>query len=305
MENNHGHHAHAHAHALASYNKAFSIGILLNVLFVIIEAIYGMLGHSLALLADAGHNLSDVLGLVVAWTAIWLGKIRPSLKRTYGYKSSSILAALFNAVFLLIAIGAITVEAVQRFSTPEPVTGRTIIFVALAGIVINGVTALLFMSGEKADLNIKGAFLHMAADAGVSLGVVLAGIIILFTGWEWIDPVVSLVIALVILIGTWGLLRDSMNLALNAVPKGIELNEIRVYLQSLPTVREVHDLHVWGMSTTEAALTAHLVRTKIDDNDELLKSINEVLQKRFGIRHSTIQYEKGTYECELAPEDSI
>lgn len=305
MENNHGHHAHAHAHAPASYNKAFSIGILLNVLFVIIEAIYGMLGHSLALLADAGHNLSDVLGLVVAWTAIWLGKIRPSLKRTYGYKSSSILAALFNAVFLLIAIGAIAVEAVQRFSTPEPVTGRTIIFVALAGIVINGVTALLFMSGEKTDLNIKGAFLHMAADAGVSLGVVLAGIIILFTGWEWIDPVVSLVIALVILIGTWGLLRDSMNLALNAVPKGIELNEIRVYLQSLPTVREVHDLHVWGMSTTEAALTVHLVRTRIDDNDELLKSINEVLQKRFGIRHSTIQYEKGTYECELAPEDSI
>lgn len=305
MENNHGHHAHAHAHAPASYNKAFSIGILLNVLFVIIEAIYGMLGHSLALLADAGHNLSDVLGLVVAWTAIWLGKIRPSLKRTYGYKSSSILAALFNAVFLLIAIGAIAVEAVQRFSTPEPVTGRTIIFVALAGIVINGVTALLFMSGEKTDLNIKGAFLHMAADAGVSLGVVLAGIIILFTGWEWIDPVVSLVIALVILIGTWGLLRDSMNLALNAVPKSIELNEIRVYLQSLPTVREVHDLHVWGMSTTEAALTVHLVRTKIDDNDELLKSINEVLQKRFGIRHSTIQYEKGTYECELAPEDTI
>lgn len=289
----------------SSYNKAFLTGVVLNTLFIVIEVVCGMIGNSLALLADAGHNSSDVLGLLVAWTAIWLGERKPTRNRTYGYKSSSILAALFNAVFLLIAIGAIAWEAVQRFSAPAPVTGSTVIFVALIGLLINGITALLFMSGRKADLNIKGAFLHMAADAGVSLGVVIAGVIILITGWEWIDPVTSLLIAAVILIGTWGLLRDSMNLALNAVPKGIDLDEIKAYLQSIPTVVEVHDLHVWGMSTTEAALTVHLIRTATDDNDAVLKEIHESLHRRFGIAHSTIQIEKGTYVCELASEDSI
>ncbi|MTT30794.1 cation diffusion facilitator family transporter [Terrilactibacillus sp. BCM23-1] len=304
MGHNHGH-EHGHNHAPASYNKAFTIGILLNTLFVIIEAVYGIIGNSLALLADAGHNLSDVLGLLIAWVAMWLGNKKPSMKRTYGYKRSSILAALFNAIFLLIAIGGIAWEAIQRFGTPSPVTGMTVIVVAVIGIVINAITALLFMSGRKGDLNIKGAFLHMAADAGVSLGVVIAGMILLWTGWEWIDPVVSLMISLVILIGTWGLLKDSFNLALDAVPEGINLNEIKNYLQSIPTVIEVHDLHVWGMSTTEAALTVHLIRSEIKDNDVLLQKINKELHDQFDIEHATIQIEKGTFSCSLASEDSI
>ncbi|RYM06082.1 cation transporter [Sporolactobacillus sp. THM7-7] len=302
----HAHHLeYGHTHEPASYSKALLIGVLLNILFIVIEAVYGIIGKSLALLADAGHNLSDVLGLLVAWTAIWLGERKPTRKRTYGYKSSSILAALFNAVCLLIAVGVIAWEAIQRFSAPAPVTGSAVIIVAFIGIVINGITAMLFMSGRKGDLNIKGAFLHMAADAGVSLGVVIAGFIILFTGWEWVDPVVSLIIAAVILIGTWGLLRDSINLALNAVPASIDLDEIKAFLQAIPTVIDVHDLHVWGMSTTETALTAHLIRTEINDNDAVLKQINEALHNQFGIHHTTIQIEKGTYVCELASEDSI
>jgi cobalt-zinc-cadmium efflux system protein len=295
----------AHHHAPSNYGWAFGIGIGLNTLFVVSEAVYGLLGNSLALLADAGHNLSDVLGLVIAWVAVWLGKKVPTEKRTYGLRRSSIMAALFNAIFLLIAVGAIAWEAIQRFNSPAPVTGKTVIIVAIIGIIINAVTAFLFMSGRKGDLNIRGAFLHMAADAAVSLGVVIAGLVIIWTGWQWLDPVVSLIIAVVILIGTWGLLRDSMNLSLDAVPEGIEVAKIKEYLHALPFVIEVHDLHVWGMSTTEAALTVHLVRSEIDDNDTLLQRTCKELHDKFGIEHATIQIEKGTFNCQQAPSEKV
>ncbi|WP_251555079.1 cation diffusion facilitator family transporter [Neobacillus muris] len=298
-------HGHGHSHAPASFGFAFGFGIILNTIFIVVEVIYGILGDSLALLADAGHNISDVLGLVIAWIAVWLGKKAPSNKRTYGFKRSSILSALFNAVFLLVAIGAIAWEAIQRFSSPQPVAGKTVIIVALIGIVINGLTAFLFMSGRKNDLNIRGAFMHMAADAIVSLGVVIAGFVILWTGWQWLDPVVSLVIVVVIFIGTWGLLKESFNLSLDAVPEGIDISKIKDYLKNLPTVLEVHDLHVWGMSTTEAALTVHLIRSGIEDNDELLQKLTKELHDQFGIEHATIQIEKGTFSCSLQPEGSI
>jgi len=300
----HGGHGHHH-HTPANYGFAFGIGITLNVIFIIIEVIFGLLGDSLALLADAGHNLSDVLGLVIAWIAVWLGKKAPTTQRTYGFKKSSILAALFNAVFLLVAIGAIAWEAVQRFSTPAPVAGKTVIIVALIGIVINSLTAFLFMSGRKSDLNIRGAYLHMVADAVVSLGVVVSGFIMLWSGWQWIDPLVSLVIAIVIFIGTWGLLSESLNLSLDAVPDGIDVNKIKNYLNLLPAVIEVHDLHVWGMSTTEPALTVHLVRSDITDNDQLLERVCKELHDQFGIEHTTVQIEKGTYTCSQASADSI
>lgn len=308
MGHNHSHehsHGHGHSHAPANYGFAFGFGIVLNTIFIIVEIIYGILGDSLALLADAGHNVSDVLGLIIAWIAVWLGKKVPTKKRTYGYKRSSILAALFNAVFLLVAIGAIAWEAIQRFASPAPVEGKTVIIVALIGIVINGLTAVLFMAGRKSDLNIRGAFLHMAADALVSLGVVIAGVIILWTGWQWIDPMVSLAISIVIFLGTWGLLKESINLSLDAVPEGIDIIKIKEYLSALPTIIEVHDLHVWGMSTTEAALTVHLTRSEIDDNDALLQKLTKELHDKFGIEHATIQIEKGTYNCSLQPEETI
>lgn len=302
----HGHdHGHHHHHQPANYGFAFGCGITLNVIFILIEVIYGIISDSLALLADAGHNLSDVLGLVIAWIAFWLGKKAPTSKRTYGFKKSSILAALFNAVFLLVAIGAIAWEAIQRFSSPAPVAGKTVIIVALIGIVINTVTALLFMSGRKHDLNIRGAYLHMMADAVVSLGVVISGFIMLWSGWQWIDPLVSLIIAIVIFIGTWGLLSESLNLSLDAVPNGIDIDNVNRYLKNLPTVMEVHDLHVWGMSTTEPALTVHLVRSEITDNDQLLQQLNKELHDQFGIEHTTIQIEKGTFNCAQASVDSI
>lgn len=296
---------HRHAHGPASFGKAFAIGISLNIFFVIVEVIFGIKGNSLALLSDAGHNLSDVLGLVMAWIAILLGKKRPSEKRTYGFKSSSILAALFNAVFLMAAMGGIAWEAILRFRDPSPVTGTTVIVVALIGIMINGITALLFVTGRQGDLNIKGAFLHMAADAAVSLGVVIAGILILWSGWTWIDPAVSLIICLIIAISTWGLFRDSIELALNAVPRGIHIHAIMEYLGSLPGVTDVHDLHIWGMSTTETALTVHLVRTETDDHDSFLQMVDQHLHDQFGIEHTTIQIEKGSYNCSLAPFETV
>ncbi|PLT31378.1 cation diffusion facilitator family transporter [Peribacillus deserti] len=302
----HGHsHGGHHHHEPANYGFAFAFGIGLNTIFIVIEVIYGILGDSLALLADAGHNLSDVLGLIFAWIAVWLGTKAPTNKRTYGLKRSSIMAALFNAIFLFVAIGAIAWEAIQRFSSPAPVAGKTVIIVALIGIVINGLTAFLFMAGRKNDLNIRGAFMHMAADALVSLGVVIAGFIIMWTGWQWLDPIVSLGIAVVILLGTWGLLLESVNLSLDAVPEGIDLNKIKTYLERLPSVIEVHDLHVWAMSTTEVALTVHLVRTEIDDNDEIIQRATKELHDRFAIEHATIQIEKGTFACSLAPADRI
>ncbi|AVD56533.1 MULTISPECIES: cation diffusion facilitator family transporter [Heyndrickxia] len=301
----HGHGHQHHHHEPAQYGKVFAAGIGLNILFVAVEAIYGFFSDSLSLLADAGHNLSDVLGLIIAWAAVWLGKKLPTKKRTYGYKKSSVMAALLNAIILLIAIGAIFVEAVQRFAHPEPVAGKTVMIVAVIGIVINTITALLFMSGRKTDLNIRGAFLHMAADALVSLGVVIAGAIILFTGWEWVDPVTSILIAVVIFAGTWGLLRESADLSLDAVPAGVDAGAIKTYLEQIPTVLNVHDLHIWGMSTTETILTVHIVRSQIEDNDQLLEKLEKELHDKFGIEHATIQIEKGTYVCGLAPDNKV
>ncbi|GER69089.1 cobalt transporter [Weizmannia acidilactici] len=303
MSNSHEHHH--HHHHPARYGKAFAAGIGLNTVFIIIEAVYGFFSDSLALLADAGHNLSDVLGLIIAWAAVLLGKKLPTKKRTYGYKKSSIMAALLNAIILLIAVGAIFLEAVQRFAHPQPVAGKTVMIVAVIGIVINAATALLFMSGREHDLNIRGAFLHMASDALVSLGVVVAGAIILITGWEWLDPVVSILIAAVIFAGTWGLLREAVDLSLDAVPAGIDTDEIKAYLENMPTVLNVHDLHIWGMSTTEAVLTAHIVRSQIEDNDALLEKLEKELHNKFGIEHTTIQIEKGTYACGLAPDHKV
>lgn len=307
MAHDHGHGG--HNHAPANFGKAFAIGIALNLGFVIVEAVYGRLSHSLALVADAGHNLSDVLGLFLAWGASVLAQHGPTLRRTYGLRRTSILAALTNAIVLLIAIGAIAWEAVQRLAHPTEVAGKTVIVVAAVGIVINGVTALLFMSGRKGDLNIRGAFAHMAADAGVSAGVVIAGVVILFTDWRWLDPVVSLGISVVIVLGTWSLLRDSVNLALDAVPEGIDLAAVQDYLVNLPAVTEVHDLHVWGMSTTETALTAHLVIPDAAFTDERLSRVCGELHDRFGIEHATLQIEQGDpahpCSCSLATASHI
>ncbi|KQP40345.1 cation diffusion facilitator family transporter [Methylobacterium sp. Leaf106] len=300
----HAGHSHGpgHSHAPASFGKAFAIGIALNVGFVAVEATYGVLGNSMALLADAGHNLSDVLGLVVAWVAMVLAKRAPSARYTYGMKGSSILAALFNAVFLLVAVGAIAWEAIQRFGEPVPVAGKTVMIVAAVGILVNGITAWLFASGAKGDINIKGAFLHMAADAAVSAGVVIAGLVILYTGWTWLDPVVSLAIVAVIVWSTWGLLRDSLTLSLAAVPPGIDPAAVRSHLEGLPGVTALHDLHVWAMSTTETCLTAHLLMPGGRPDDAFLMNAAAGIKDRFGIGHTTLQVETSAdTACALAP----
>jgi cobalt-zinc-cadmium efflux system protein len=301
----HAHGLGGHSHAPANFNRAFAIGTALNTIFVAVEAIYGVSSHSLALLADAGHNLSDVFALLLAWGASALAQSPPTKERTYGWRSTSILAALFNAILLLIAIGAIAWEAIERFTQPSPVAGTTVMWVALIGIFINAATAFLFASGRKGDLNVRGAFFHMAADAAVSLGVVIAGFFILKTGLHWIDPVTSLAIVAVIAVGTWGLLRDSVIFALHAVPPGVSLPEVRAYLASLPGVTEVHDLHIWGMSTTETALTAHLVRADSANDDALLTRATHELRARFKIVHPTIQLETAVRRCELAPADRV
>ncbi|HEX9543709.1 MAG TPA: cation diffusion facilitator family transporter [Pyrinomonadaceae bacterium] len=290
---------HAHTHAPANYGRAFAIGVTLNLAFVVLEVIYGRVSHSLALVADAGHNLSDVLGLVLAWGAMMLARRRPTPERTYGFRRSSILAALINAAVLLISVGAIAWEAIGRVSHPAAVAETTVIVVASVGILINAGTAVMFMSGRKRDLNIRGAFVHMATDAVISLGVVLTGVAMIETGWLWLDPVVSLVIVALIVYGTWGLLRDSLNLALDAVPEGIDMSDVKEYLAGLPTCVDVHDLHVWGMSTTEAALTAHLVMAQTICDDALLAKITDELHRKFGIEHTTLQVEFGdpTYPC--------
>jgi cobalt-zinc-cadmium efflux system protein len=285
--------AHGHSHAAASYGRAFAIGVALNLGFVIVEGIYGRLSHSLALLADAAHNLIDVLALVLAWGATILARRTPTPARTYGFRRSSILAALVNATVLLIAVGAIAWEALGRFTQVAPIQEGTVISVASVGILINAGTALMFMSGRKSDMNIRGAFMHMAADAFISLGVVLTGVAVLFTGWFWLDPAVSLVLVVLIVYGTWGLLRDSLNLALDAVPAGIDMNRVKEYLSGLPTCIEVHDLHVWGMSATETALTAHVVMSQAICDDALLARVASELHDRFGIEHTTLQVEFG------------
>ncbi len=288
----HAGHAHAgHSHAPASFGRAFLIGTLLNIGFVALEAGYGIAANSVALLADAAHNLSDVLGLLVAWGAATLSKRQPSAHFTYGLRRSSILAALFNAVFLLVAVGAIALEAIGRFSDPQPVEATTVMAVAAIGIVINGVTAWLFASGRKGDINIRAAFMHMLADAVVSAGVVMSGVLILWTGWLWLDPVTSLVIVAVIMAGTWGLLRDSVAMSLDGVPSDIAPGEVEAALAALPGVVRVHDLHIWSMSTTEVALTAHLVMPQGSPGDAFLHETSAMLNGRFKIGHTTIQIE--------------
>ncbi|MBI1213101.1 MAG: cation diffusion facilitator family transporter [Alphaproteobacteria bacterium] len=303
--NNHGHHhGHVHSHGTANYGRAFAIGIVLNMGFVVIEAAYGIVANSLALLSDAGHNLGDVLSLVLAWGAAVLSRREPTARHTYGLRRSSILASLANSVVLLLAIGAIAWEALHRFANPQPIEGATVIVVAAIGIAINTATALLFMSGRNTDLNIRGAFLHMAADALVSVGVVIAGVAIIFTGWLWLDPAVSLAIVLVIAVSTWSMLRDSLNLALDAVPNHIDHGEVDRYLRDLPGVADVHDLHIWAMSTTETAMTVHLVRPGHSLDDGLLARATTDLHQRFGVAHVTFQVEAGDPEfaCVLASD---
>jgi cobalt-zinc-cadmium efflux system protein len=291
------HGGHGHSHGPPDFGRAFAFGIALNLLFVGIEALYGWLSNSLSLLADAGHNLSDVLGLLLAWIATILARRVPTARRTYGLRRSSILASLGNALLLLAAVIGICWEALLRLRHPEPVASGTVMLVAGAGILINGATAWLFASGSKDDLNVRGAFLHMAADAAVSAGVVLTALAMRYTGWLWLDPVTSLAIALVITVGTWGLLRDSIDLSLDAVPRRIDPAEVEAYLTSLPGVLAAHDLHIWAMSTTEVALTVHLVKPDAVVDDALLSQIGSELARRFGIGHATVQLELGDGAC--------
>jgi cobalt-zinc-cadmium efflux system protein len=304
----HGHdHAHAHAHEPKRHDSAFAFGIALNLGFVAVESVYGVLSHSMALLADAGHNLSDVLALGLAWGASFLGRREPSQRFTYGLGSSTILAALVNAMLLMLVVGGIALEAIQRLVNPVPVETMTVIWVALCGILINGATALLFRHDHAHDLNVRGAYLHMAADAAVSFGVVLAGVGMLYTGWTWLDPAISLAIAAVIVIGTWGLLRESLNLSLHAVPPRIDAALVRSYFCNLDGVAEIHDLHIWGMSTTETALTVHLVMPGGHPGDGFIAQVSNELRRRFGVGHATIQLEIGDkrHHCALAPDHVV
>ncbi len=305
----HAHHSHHHHSAPGAegagthLDRRFALGVALNLGFVGVEAAYGIIANSLSLLADAGHNLGDVLGLVLAWAATILARRRPTGRRTYGLRKSTVMASLTNAVVLLVVSGALAWEAVRRFAAPEPVAEIDVMIVAAIGVVINGATALLFAAGREHDLNIRGAFLHMAADAGVSLGVVLSALAILSTGWLWLDPATSLLIVAVIAVGTWSLLRDSLDLALDAVPAGINPEAVRAYLGGLAGVTAVHDLHIWAMSTTEAALTVHLVRPGAGTDDAWMADLTETLRHRFAIPHATIQVENGDGPdaCALAP----
>jgi cobalt-zinc-cadmium efflux system protein len=300
-------HAHGHAghsHAPRSFDFAFAIGVALNSAFVVAELVFGYLANSLALVSDALHNFSDVIALLLAWGAAWLSSRRPTELHTYGYRRASILAALVNAALLLIAVGGIVVEAIDRMRFSAPVAGPTVVWVATLGLLVNGATALLFMRGRESDLNIRGAYLHMAADAGVSLGVVAAALLITATSWSWIDPVASLLVAAAILASGWDLARDSVNLALDAVPRGIEFADVRDYLAGLEGVAEVHDLHIWAMSTNETALTAHLVRPGGSD-DRFLHRVCDGLAHRFNIHHATLQIELSREACKLAPEEVV
>ncbi len=289
----HDHGAHGHSHVPKDFGSAFALGTALNVGFVIVEATAGVLANSMALVADAGHNLSDVLGLLMAWGASVLVKRQATFNFTYGFGSSTILAALANAVLLLVAVGAIALEAVQRLIEPAPVVGSTMIIVATIGILINGFTAWLFMSGRDRDVNIRGAYLHMVADAAVSFAVVLVGIAVLLTGWNWLDPLVSLVVAGVIVWGTWGLLRDSIRLAMHGVPVSIDATKVQARLATLPGVVSIHDLHIWPMSTTETALTCHLVMPDGHPGDAFIETTSKMLHDEYEIRHTTLQFEVG------------
>ncbi|MDO9182298.1 MAG: cation diffusion facilitator family transporter [Bacteriovorax sp.] len=300
-------HSHAHANAPQNYNLAFALGISLNITFVIIEALYGYFANSLALLADAGHNLSDVAGLLLAWGALWLSRRKPTSHFTFGLRKSSILSALFNAIFLMIAVGIIIWEALHRLWSPGIVEYNIVIIIASIGIVINSLTAILFFKDKDHDINIKGAYIHMAADALISLGVVISGVIISYTSWHWLDPIVSVIISLIIIYGTWDLLKSSMRLSLDAVPANIDPLAVKKYLENIEDVQEVHDLHIWAMSSTETALSVHLtVKINSLNNSKIVKIASE-LKNKFKIHHPTIQLEleEENFQCHFQPEDIL
>lgn len=298
---------HHHVEASTEHNRAFAFGVGLNVLFVVVEGVLGVVSGSLALVADAGHNLSDVLALLLAWAAAVLSRRAPTARRTYGYRRSSILVALANAVALFVVVGSIAWEAVHRLQAPAPLDGAMMIAVAAVGVIVNGASAALFLKGHKHDVNLRAAFLHLVSDAAVSVGVVLAGFGILLTGWVWLDPVVSLAISVVIVAGTWSVLREALDLAMDAVPDAIDPSAVLDYLASIPGVVAVHDLHIWAMSTTETALTAHLVIADTAAGDALLAQIGEELHERFEVHHATIQLERGdpAYPCILEPAHRV
>lgn len=301
-------HAHHHPHhAIDPTQRAFAVGISLNLLFVAVELAFGIWSNSLALLADAGHNFSDVLGLLIAWGALLLARRKPSTRYTYGLRSSTIMAALLNAMLLLVAVGGIMWEGAQRLLAPEPVSSYAVIWVALLGVFINVGTALMLQRGSQQDINVRGAFLHMLADAAVSVGVVISGLLMLWLGWLWLDGAISILIALVILFSTWGLFRESFNLSLHAVPAQIDAEKVRGYLAGLPGVADVHDLHIWAMSTTEIALTAHLLMPDGHPGDAFLQTAADGLAQQFHINHPTLQIEIGSdaAACRLAPEDVV
>jgi len=304
----HGHDHHGHEHGpVDPTSRAFAVGVTLNLAFVAVEAGFGLWSDSLSLLADAGHNFSDVLGLLAAWWAINLARRRPSMRFTYGLRASTIMAAFTNAILLVVAVGGISWEAIRRLADPVPVGELTMISVALVGVVINLATAFMLSKGRRDDMNMRGAYLHMVADAAVSVGVAIAGVGIILTGWLWLDPVVSLGIGAVILAGTWSLFRESLRLSLHAVPAGIDAARVMAYLQQVPGVREVHDLHIWGMSTTETALTAHLVMAGGHPGDEFLRRVAGELEAKFRIGHPTLQIElaDGAGSCRLSAGDVV
>lgn len=304
----HGDHAHAHVDAAKVTGRAFAISVALNGGFVAIELVAGILAGSVALVADAAHNLGDVLGLSFAWGAARLATRKPCDKWTYGFRRSTILASLVNAILLLVGVGAVTWEAIGRLRTPTSPNTAPMIIVAAVGVLVNGGSALLFLRGRKRDANVRGAFLHLVADAAVSVGVVLASIVLRYTGWAWIDPVASIVVSAVILVGTWSLLKDASSLALDGVPPGIATREVKDFLGTLPNVREVHDLHIWALSTTETALTGHLRMGPGSCPSSFLPDVTHELEDRFGIHHTTLQLEPPdapVAECGCAPADSL
>jgi cobalt-zinc-cadmium efflux system protein len=297
----HRHGRRGHSHAPSTFGAAFALATALNIGLVVIQAVYGLLAHSMALLADAGHNAGDVLALVLAWGSHAMSQRHPTERYTYGFRSSSIMAALINATILLVVTGAIAWAAIERLFAPQPVAGVTVMVVAAVAIAINGAAAAILARGNTNDLNVYGAFLHLVADAAVSAGVVVAGLIILLTGWLWVDPAASLIISAVIVWSTWGVLRDAAKMSLQGVPPQIDPGAVRIYLQSLPAVAEVHDLHIWPMSTTETALTCHLVMPDGHPEADFLELVYVGLHERFGIGHPTIQIERGDRPCKLSP----
>jgi cobalt-zinc-cadmium efflux system protein len=310
QHDDHAHHHddhHGHSQGSMDFGRAFAIAATLNITLVIAQIVFGVLANSVALIADAGHNLGDVLGLLLAWGAHGMARWLPTKRYTYGFRSASILAALFNGIILLVATGAIAWEALRRLTGPTDVAGVTVMIVAAVGIAVNGVSAWMLMAGREGDLNIRGAFLHMLGDAAISLGVVAAGAAILATGWNWLDPAASLVIAVLIVWGTWGVLREAFMMSLDAVPRGVDVAKVESYLCGLPGVSEVHDLHIWAMSTTETAMTAHLVRPGAGLDDQLLHEVCQELERRFRISHATLQIEAGDGEhaCRLAPDHVV